>query len=82
MPEQRLCLECGAEIVFDYVIPIKSFRIYHDGNIIRDDNNESYPDLEFYCSEDREHDIGSSDDLLDWEVQVEKEFKDKACYDL
>jgi len=42
MAEQRMCLECGSEIVFDYVIPIKSFRIDDDGIIVRDDNNDDY----------------------------------------
>jgi hypothetical protein len=86
MAEERLCLECGSEIVFDYVIPIKSYRIDDNGVIVRDDNNDAFgncgPDLEFYCSEDREHDIGSSDELLDWETIVEQEFKDRSCYDL
>lgn len=86
MLDQKFCPVCGGEIVFDYVTGTKSFRIDEMGNIVRDDNNDAIegddPRLEFYCSEDKEHDLGDSADQMDWEQQVEQEFKDKGCYDL
>lgn len=87
MTEQRFCPECGNEIVFDYTYPTKSFRIDEYGNILRDDNNDAFcpegdnPYIVFYCSNDREHDLGSSKEQLDWEAIVEQEFKDRGCYD-
>ena len=86
MLERKFCKECGEEIVFDYITPTKSFRIDENSKIVRDDNNEAFcpegdnPYLEFYCSNDREHEI-DTDEMFDWYGQVEFEFKEKGCYD-
>ena len=83
MLEQRFCPVCNSEIVFDYVHPVKSFRINYNGEINRDDNNlDDNPSVEFYCSEDREHDIGDDQQLMEWCDQVEMEFKDRGSYAL
>ena len=77
----KMCKECGSDIVFSYIDPSKSFRI-KDGKIVRNDawTGPGYDDpyLEFYCSNDKEHDeVKNLQDMIDWSVEVEKEFYEK-----
>jgi len=66
MIKQMFCKECNAPIDFSYVVPEKQFSITENGEIERSDNNISDdPELEFYCSNDREHEIGDSKELND-----------------
>jgi hypothetical protein len=73
------CPECGADIKVSYITPEKSFRIDEDGKIVRDDawTGPGYddPHFKFYCSEDREHDLGDELEIQNWQEDVEHEFK-------
>ena len=84
MLKSEKCAECGAEIVFQYINPSKSFRV-ESGKIVRDDawTGEGYDDpyFHFQCSEDAEHDIDPRNTRLEWFVDVEQEFKDGGHYD-
>ncbi len=83
MLSKKYCPICGEEIVFDYTVPTKSFRIDENGAIIRDDNNETdAPRFRFYCGNDSEDDIGITKDLLDWEITVEEQFRKTGAYAL
>jgi hypothetical protein len=73
--EKKLCPECGGEIGIDYVHPTKSFLMTDEEKFERNDNNLSDdPYLRFYCTNDREHDIGIKE-VMDWEIEIEDEFK-------
>jgi len=78
MLKNQHCAECGAEIVFQYIKPSKSFRI-SNGQIIRDDawTGKRYDDPYFHyiCSEDSEHDIDPDDKLIEWMGDLEYKFK-------
>jgi hypothetical protein len=83
--KQMFCKECGEEIVFDYTTPAKSFRMNESGQIERDDNNDACvegdnPHLVFYCSDDREHEIGDSKELLIWIDAVTFDFYESGLY--
>jgi hypothetical protein len=86
MLETRHCPECGAEIIFDYETPTKSYRIT-DGEICRDDNNLSdNPELNPYCSNDKTHkiepeDIKESQEFWSWSNGVYMDFIDRGIYD-
>lgn len=75
------CPECGSEIVFSYVTPAKSFKIEIDEMkneiIFRDDawKGPEYDDpyLEFYCSNDKEHDI-EVQEIIDWTEGITEDF--------
>ena len=87
MLKPKECKTCGSDIVFDYKTPTKSFRI-EDGKIIRDDawTGPGYdnPQIEFYCSNDREHDIEdvNGTEVNKWCDKVENYFIENALYDL
>jgi hypothetical protein len=71
------CIECGAEIGFDWVVPTKSYILNENGNIRREDNLlYDTPYITFYCTEDREHDWHTSEDLVAdlWKTCVEIKF--------
>jgi len=76
--KRRYCPECGGDIKFSYVTPEKSFEIDASGDIERDDANIGpifdSPNIEFYCSHDREHDINlnrSQDDKFEeWQEEI------------
>ena len=74
MLETKKCKECGADVAVDYINPCMSFRI-KDGQIIRDEYNllepRDGPYVVFYCSEDREHEIGDVD--VSYMDEVEEE---------
>ncbi len=76
------CKTCGADIVFDYVTPSKSFQI-KDGKIERDDAWKGIPHddpyLEFYCSNDKDHDI-ESEEALAWTEMISEQFYDGGNY--
>jgi len=79
--KKMLCRECGKEIGIDWVHPTKSFLVTDEGRFERNDNNLSDASyLEFYCTNDREHDIGIKE-VMDWEIEVEDEFKKQGMYD-
>jgi hypothetical protein len=84
MLKTKKCAECGAEIIFQYIKPSKSFRV-ENGQIIRDDAwtgpEFDNPYFHYQCSEDSEHRIDPNDELLEWFVDVEQEFKDGGHYD-
>lgn len=71
------CPVCGSEIVFDYIVPIKSYRVDKDLNISRDDAWEGpawdAPTLDFHCSNDKEHDVDTPD-INEWADRVEEKF--------
>jgi len=73
MLENKTCKECGHDIVFSYETPTKSFNIV-DGRIVRDDawTGPHYddPELIFYCSNNKEHDI-DHEDIIKWSDEVE-----------
>lgn len=73
------CRECGHEIVFSYVNPIRSFRI-EDEKIKRDDAWEGpghdNPYFDFFCSNDRAHDIGDDKIMDKWMEEVEYAVKE------
>jgi hypothetical protein len=86
MTRSRNCPTCGEPIFFSYVTPVMDFYI-EDEEIKRDSNNQIFsdgPELEFYCSFDREHDI-MKPSLVDatlfeqskWEDIVRGEFYEK-----
>jgi hypothetical protein len=83
MLECKKCPECGAEIVFQYVTPSRSYRI-ENGEIVRDDawTGPGYDDSYFHfrCSDDSEHDIECNDKLAEWCNEVEFQFKEKGHY--
>jgi hypothetical protein len=70
------CPECGEDIKFEYIVPTKSYKI-EDGKISRDDAWEGpaydQPYLDFHCSNDKEHDIDTSE-INEWADQIEKLF--------
>jgi len=70
------CKVCGEEIVFDYIVPTKSFKIVDD-KISRDDAwkgpEHDSPYLEFYCPNDRDHDIDTTE-TNKWAEEVESKF--------
>jgi|APFre7841882654_1041346.scaffolds.fasta_scaffold18534_5 hypothetical protein len=79
--KKMFCPECREEIGIDYVHPTKSFLMTDEGKFERNDNNLSDdPYLEFYCTNDREHDIDTKE-VMDWEIEVEDEFKRQGMYD-
>ena len=73
---KKTCKQCGADIIFSYVTPTKTY-IIEGGKIIRNDAwvGPGYDDayLEFYCSCDKEHDI-ECEEIIKWSEDVEKEF--------
>jgi hypothetical protein len=73
--ETMFCPECGEEIGIDYIHPTKSFLITNEGKFERNDNNlNDEPYLEFYCTNDREHDIFTKE-VISWEIEIGSEFK-------
>jgi hypothetical protein len=81
MLKQMFCKECGAEIVLDYTTPSRSFRLNENGVIERDDNNLSdKPSIIFYCSNDREHNIGEGKEFDIWADSIEFEFYERGWH--
>ena len=69
------CPECGEEIVFSYIVPFRSFRITEKA-ILRDDAwapEYDNPYLEFFCSNDKEHDIDVPE-IVEWTEGITEEF--------
>lgn len=70
---KRNCPECGEPIKFSRIVPEQSF-IIEGGKIIRDDihkglgYNDAY--MDFYCSNDREHNINV--DTIVYEHKIDK----------
>jgi len=79
--KQFNCDICGSEIDLHYITPTKIFRVNEEGKLVRDDNNEDTPNVEFLCSEDLEHDFEPTQKYLDWSSEIEREFY-KNDYDL
>lgn len=80
--KQMFCKECNEPIDFSYVTPERQFCITEDGKIERSDNNISdRPEIIFYCSNDREDDIGDSKELTIWMDAVESDFYESSLYD-
>lgn len=79
--EKKYCPICNGEILFSYITPEKTYTI-EDGKIIREDNNlNDVPYLEFYCSNDKEHDIDTGE-IFEWSDQVETDFYQNGSYDI
>ena len=82
--KNKFCEECGAEIVFQYVTPNKSFQI-ENGKILRDDawTGPGYdePYFLFRCSDDLEHEIHMSIEMNEWMEDVKREFKRQKLFD-
>jgi hypothetical protein len=86
MIESRRCPECGAEIIFMYETPARCYRI-EDGTLRRDDNNQTDdPELNPYCSYDREHVLDQPcrdpNDLWQWVDDVFMYFIDRGIYEV
>jgi hypothetical protein len=86
--KKKYCQICGGEIVFHYETPTKVFRIEGE-TLVRDDNNLlDKPELNPYCSNDKEHYIKSEYnqaynlELNKWIDLIETYFKEKKLYDL
>ena len=63
----QVCKVCGGEIIVEFVTPTKVFRAAEEGtfekiNSIADED----PDFLYVCELDREHDLGDSEELLDF----------------
>ena len=89
MITSRDCPICGKQIKFSYVVPDKSY-IVEKGEFIRDDSFMdipwSNPGLEFYCSNDKEHDIDKNTIIYEqkyheWEEEIANEFYEQSLYD-
>jgi hypothetical protein len=79
--KKMFCPECSEEIGINYVHPTKSYLITTEGTFERNDNNLSDdPYSEFCCTNDREHDIDTKE-VINWEIEVEDEFKKQDMYD-
>jgi len=84
MIHQRDCPICGGQVMFSYVRPDYDFYINEDGSIERDSNKdlfEGQPHLEFYCENDRTHDLNAAPSITEyrhsqqiWEEKVTEEF--------
>jgi len=81
MIERRQCPVCGGEIVFSLITPERNFYINDNGHFDEDDNNlymfynGTYkPFLEFYCMNDREHNLDSDKGFEKWSNEVSKIF--------
>ena len=78
MIQTMYCPRCGSDIRVSYVVPEKSFQI-KDGKIVRDDawTGPGYDDpyFQFYCSRDREDNLGDGVEIQKWQEDVEHEFK-------
>lgn len=76
--DQTYCPRCGSEIKFSYVTPERSF-IIEDGKLKRDDAWEGpeydNPYFHFYCSNDKEHDLGDGPEIDKWYEEIEHEFR-------
>ena len=80
--KSRYCPECGEEIKFSYVTPEKSFEIDSFGDIMRDDAwvgpTWDAPHIEFYCGNDRDHNIDNNrsedDKFQEWQEEIIDEF--------
>jgi len=83
--KKRYCPECGAEIIFLYETPTKTYRIKGE-TLVRDDNNISdNPELSPYCSNDKEHRIqpytlNEEKEFWMWVDTVVIHFKDRGLY--
>ena len=82
MLKTRVCPECGNEIMFSYIVPERSYTI-EDGEIVRGDAwvgpYYDNPHFDFYCSNDRAHDIEKISiiyerSLDEWQEEIENEF--------
>ncbi len=71
-----ICPNCGDDIVFDYIMPIRSFQII-DEKISRDDLWEepeyNNPTLVFHCSNDMKHNINTPE-INKWTDKIEEQF--------
>jgi len=82
--EQRDCPICGGPIMFSYVRPALDFYFSENGKIERDNNKdlwEGTAHLEFYCSNDRTHELNDPPPISEyrhahqkWEEKVIKHF--------
>ena len=85
--KKRNCPTCGGEIVFHYETPTKVFCINNE-TLVRDDNNTSDdPELNAYCSNNKEHRIQpyllkEDREFWSWVDSVNMHFKDRGLYDL
>lgn len=79
---KRFCPECGSDIKFSYHVPDRSY-VVEKGKIVRDDawKGPMYdgPEINFYCSNDREHNIETPSvvdekDFYEWAEEIEDEF--------
>ena len=79
----KYCPTCSHEIKFSYVTPEQSFVIV-DGAIQRDDawKGPEYdnPYFHFYCSNDKEHDIGDDKEIQKWCEEIEDDFRAKQLF--
>jgi len=70
----KFCPVCGAEIIFEYITQVRTFKI-DAGTIVRDDAWQGSPWddplLQFRCEDDPSHDLGDSDELCEWKDSVE-----------
>lgn len=81
MIERRQCPVCGGEIVFSLITPERNFYINNSGHFEEDDNNlymiyngtyKSF--LEFYCTNDREHNLDLDKGFEKWNEGISEIF--------
>jgi hypothetical protein len=64
MLKNKKCPECGGDIIIQYVVPTKSYRI-ENGKFVRDDawvgGSFDEPEIRFVCSNDIEHEYDEYD---------------------
>jgi hypothetical protein len=92
MAEPRDCPVCGGPIMITYIRPDFDFYI-EDGKIQRDTNGDLWygkdPYLEFYCTNDKTHDLEQDLSIVEhrnaqqeWQEDVQKEFYEKIFGEL
>ena len=76
------CPECGGTIIFDYIVPKKTFSLNENNELKRVDQNEilqpagDTPYTIFRCENDYEHNIETAE-IITWVNKVEKRFYEK-----
>ena len=82
--KKMYCPKCGGEIIVTYEIPPHSFEITDDS--LKSINNYAFgggdPELEFYCINDKEHNLDPHPDVLSdfdqWMEEVNQFFNDNV----
>lgn len=74
------CRSCGRPIEIRFVTPVKTYAVDPKENIVRVDEVEESPYLEFRCREDPTHEIGNDPQMLKWMEFIATEFREKLIF--